>query len=517
MVAFLIGFFGFAGFNSGVLVDRLERADPRSASEALPTLFLAISFLTLVTSLGSSFHHLFMAPDLELLLAAPVPRRSFFWLKVFETWRDSVHVLLFQAAALVGYGVALHLGAPFYVGAELLGIALTLGAAAVGLTLTLVLARLRFGEPILGVLRLVSILLFVPIGLLGIPTLGIGRGRFSPALSQGTVQTISSSLRSLGPPPPWLPSTWAASLARVDADALASAVLLCAAAVVLVGTAQFAFDRLFQFGYERARFAAPRATTRQRTNGKRAAATGPVLGILLKDWRTLLRDPRWRSSAVISLVALGLPAVAVITGDPFARAEPTARFWLGLLPVPYLAYIFGSQQGAATLAYEGRNIALLRSAPVSIERVVLGKVLGGLVLVLAVTLSLTLVLSLAHGGQPAQIGEALLAATWLGVWATTAAVAGAALTVDFESENPQRRVGCLGAIVTSFLSAFFFLSNTLLLGWGVVRAIGAVPRPYVAFAPVLDFGLAALAVVSVAAIGLAAYGGVRRLAGWEAS
>ena len=53
-----------------------------------------------------------------------------------------------------------------------------------------------------------------------------------------------------------------------------------------------------------------------------------------------------------------------------------------MLPVPYLAYLFGSQQGAATLAYEGRNIALLRAAPVSMGRILLAKALGGLVLVM---------------------------------------------------------------------------------------------------------------------------------------
>ncbi|MBV9169376.1 MAG: hypothetical protein JOZ81_04755 [Chloroflexi bacterium] len=519
MVVFIAGFFGFAGLNTGWLVERIGRTDQTAAEASIAALLAAISFLTLVTSLGSAFHHLFLAPDLELLLAAPVPPRSFLWLKVFETWRDSVHVLLFQAAALIGIGQALHVPLAYYPLAELMGILLTLGASLIGVTFTLILARLRLGEPLLGVVRVISILLFVPIGLLGVPTLGFGRGRFSPVLGQGSVEAVATSLHDVASTPAWLPTRWATNIALVQPEALTSTVLLVALAVVVVGISHVTFDGLFQFGWERARFAAPRSAIRAMPRLKTAQRPprNPVLGLLQKDWRTLVRDPRWRTGAVISLVALGLPVVAVVTGDPFARLAPGARFWLGLVPVPYLAYIFGSQQGAATLAYEGRNIALLRAAPVGMGRVVLAKVLGGLGMVLGVTLLLTLVLSMSRSAQPVELIEALLAATWLSIGATVAAVAGAALTVDFESDNPQRRVGCMGTIVTSLLSVFFFGTNTALFGWAVLRALGGVPRPVLVFAPVLDFGLAALAVLSVVAIAWAAHLGLKRLAGWEAS
>jgi Putative ATP-binding cassette len=519
MVVFIAGFFGFAGLNSGLLVDRIGRSDPVAAQAALPTMLAAISFLTLFTSLGSAFHHLFLAPDLEILLAAPVPRRSFLGLKLFETWRDSVHILLFQAAALIGIGQALHVAPAYYPLAEVMGLALTLGATAIGLVLTLLLARLRFGEPLLGATRLISILLFVPIGLLGVPTLGIGRGRFSPVLGQGSVQALATSLRELGSPPDWLPSTWAANLALNEPTALTSAALILALGVIIIGITQATFERFFQFGWERARFAAPRSAARATARSKTGVRppADPVMGVLQKDWRTLMRDPRWRTGALISLVALGLPAVAIVTGDPFARAAPGVRLWLGLVPVPYLAYIFGSQQGAATLAYEGRNIALLRAAPISMGRIVFAKVLGGLVMVLGVTLILTLVLSIGRSAQPLELVAAVLAATWLSVGVTVAAVAGAALTVDFESDNPQRRVGCMGTIVTSALSLVFFGSSTALFGWAIIRALGRVPRPYLVYAPVVDYGLAALAVISVVVIVLAMQMGLRRLAGWEAS
>jgi hypothetical protein len=520
-LVFTVAFVVLAGLNAGILVDRVARIDPVAATDALPVLLLGVSAITLVTSLSSAFHHLFLAGDLELLLVAPVPLRSLFWLKILEIWRDSVHVLLFQGAALFGFGQSLHLPPTYYALAMLVGLALTLAATALGAMLTLALARVRLGDSILGVSRIVAILLFLPIGVLGVPALGFGRNRFSLLLGQDNVQAAANTLRAIGPPPAWAPTTWAAHLLLGDEAAWLSLGLLVAAGVGVFAATQLAFEGLFQGGWERVRFAGPSrhqsARASRRSTGPYAPA-GPIFGLLQKDWRILTRDPRWRTGALVTLIALGLPATMVIfASDPFARTGHALRFWFSMLPVPYLAYLFGTQQGAATLAYEGRNIVLLRAAPVGMGRVVLAKVLGGLILVAIVTWAATLALALSHAGQLLETGAALVAATWLALGATIAAVAGAALTVDFEGDNPQRRVGCLGTIVTSALSVFFFVSNTALLGWWVARSALSVPRALLAFLPIVDWALPIFALASVAAIILAARLGMRRLAAWEAS
>src|SRR5439155_9814115 len=132
--------------------------------------------------------------------------------------------------------------------------------------------------------------------------------------------------------------------------------LLVATGVAVFAVAQLAFEGLFPGGWEHVRFGGRtgRPSTRVGQRLLAGAPTGPIAGLLQKDWRILLRDPRWRTGALVSLIALGLPALVLYAGDPFARTAPGIRFWLGLLPVPYLAYLFGSQHGGATLAYEGR-------------------------------------------------------------------------------------------------------------------------------------------------------------------
>jgi ABC-2 type transport system permease protein len=517
---FSIGFVVLAGLNASLLIQRIGTRDTVAATDALPVLLIGVFALTLVTSLSGAFHHLFLAGDLELLLVAPVPARSLFWLKVVEIWRDSLHVLLFQAAALYGFGQMLHLPPTYYVLAVIVGLALTLAATAMGATVTLALARVRFGESILGLSRLLAILLFVPIGILGVPAFGIGRGRSSLFVGQNDLDAVATSLRSFGPPPSWAPTTWAAHVLLGDEAAGLSLVLLAAAGLAVVVGAQLAFDGLFEAGWERVRFSGPRRRSARLRFGRRGlgdAPPGPIVGLLQKDWRTLVRDPRWRTGALLSLVALGVPAMALFAGDPFARTAHALRFWLAMLPIPYLAYLFGSQQGAATLAYEGRNIALLRAAPVGMGRILLAKGLGGLALVVAVTWAATLALAFSHAGEPLEILAALAAATWLAVGGTSAAIAGTALTADFESDNPQRRVGWLGMIVTTLLSSLFFVSNTGLLVWWVTRSVVSVPRPLIGVLPIVDWGLPFAALLSVGVIVVASRIGLRRLSGWEAS
>ena len=519
LVVFTVGFVILAGLNAGQLVDRVARADPAAAANALPVVLVGVTALTLVTSLSSAFHHLFLSGDLELLLVSPVPTRSLFGLKVLEIWRDSVHVLLFQATALYGFGQTLRLPPSYYVAALLIGVLLTLAASALGATLTLALARVRFGESILGLSRLVAILLFLPIGVLSVPALGIGRNRISLVLTQTDVNAITDQLRAIGPPPAWAPTTWAAHVLLGDEAAPLSLALLLIMGVVLFLMTGLAFDGLFPGGWERLRYSNPSRSSRRARWGLAlsAAPRGPIVGMLQKDWRTLVRDPRWRTGALVSLLALGLPVMVLFASDPLARSAHMFRFWFGMLPVPYLAYLFGSQQGAATLAYEGRNIALLRGAPVGMGRIMLAKVLGGLALVLLVTWAATLGLGLSHEGEPLEIGLALAAATWLAVGATIVSVAGASLTADFEADNPQRRVGCLGTIVTSVLSLSFFVTNTGLLLWWVLRSALRLPRPLLGLAPVVDWLLPVLALISVAAIVFAWRTGMRRLSAWESS
>src|SRR6202011_4747070 len=96
-----------------------------------------------------------------------------------------------------------------------------------------------------------------PIGILGVPAFGLGRGR-SLFIGQASLDTVATSLRSLGPPPTWAPTTWAAHLLLGDEAAGLSLVLLIVTGAAICAAAQLTFNGLFEAGWERVRFSAPR-------------------------------------------------------------------------------------------------------------------------------------------------------------------------------------------------------------------------------------------------------------------
>ncbi|HET6316800.1 MAG TPA: hypothetical protein VFG86_10095, partial [Chloroflexota bacterium] len=524
-------FMAVVGLNTAVLIDRLSRVDRSAPPAMLPAILAGGAILSLVTSLSMAFHNLFMSADEELLLAAPVRLRDLFALKMFETWRDGIHVLFFEAAALVGYGLALRQPWPYFVAAMLVALLLTVGATIVGTSLTLILAGVRYGNSLLSISRVLSIALFLPVTALGVPALSAARTRGFPSIGQDNLQSVAETARSLGPPPEWAPTTWGVHVLQGDERAWLSGMLLAVSGVAVVLGSLFAFERSFAASWERVRFTgqpSPKQSARapkwfaklsrasRRSDQMRVG--GATLHMLRKDLRVLIRDPRWRTSLLVSLAALGVPVLIFSAGsDGGGRLSADARFWIGLFPVPYLAYIAGSQHGAASLAYEGRNLALLRAAPVGFGRLLLAKLSGSLVLVLAITWLATLVLAMRHGGSPMEDVIAFAVATWLAVGGTASGLVSAALTADFESDNPQRRVGCLGTMLTSGLAAVFFVTNTAVVAWVLLRTLGGVPRPFVGFAPVVDLLLPMAALFGLSALVVGGRLGARRLANWEAS
>jgi Putative ATP-binding cassette len=513
-------FLALVGVNVGSLGARLAREDPSTEPALVPGLLIAIVVLTVTTALSVPLHHLFLAPDLDLLLASPVPRRDLFLLKLVESWRDSGHVFLFAVVSLGAYGQSQGREPAYYLLAALVAALLTLGTTAVGVALTTLLARLSPSRVLMAMMRLLSVVLFLPLALTAAPLFGTGRAAGVFGLASQSTQALTEALRDMGEPPWWSPTTWGAR--ALDGEPLGLAPLTLACLAVISG-AYLVHLRAFPAGWEYLRNAPPPAA---RDRGWRLPLArrllspfpGPLRAMVLKDSRTLLRDPRWLTTALIGTLMLGAPAVLLSARarpvGPFSRAD---AFFLSLFAAPYLAYLVGSQLGSSSLAHEGRNIALLRCAPVGLGRLLAAKLCVALVPVLCVTWTVTIGLGVWRGGRPAEVAMALLVVGWLSAGSTGAGLAGAALTADLSDEglSPQRRVGCLGSLAASALSGFFFLSNGALLSWLLLQSVSRLPRGLGLLAGIIDATLLALAIASAGAIALGLVLGARRLARLE--
>ena len=291
--------------------------------------------------------------------------------------------------------------------------------------LTLALARVRFGDSILGAEpRRWRILLFLPIGVLGRPALGFGRSRFSLLLGQGNVEPWPPSLREHRP----AASLGADDLGRAPAARRRGRLAVAGAA-----------------GGDRA------GALSSRRSSPSTACFRPAGSGCASRTRAGARERVWRSAATARGRATGWadrrpaaeglahadarPALADRrTGQP-GGARP-AGHWSLFAGDPFARTAHGCASGSAccrcrtwricsavstarrpwrTRAATSRCCAPRRSAW---ARVLLAKVLGGLVLVMAVTWAATLALALSHGGEPLETGAALAAATWLALGAT---------------------------------------------------------------------------------------------------
>ena len=146
-------FLGVVGVNVGRLGATLATVDPSVAPALVPGLLIVVIVLTVTTALSAPLHHLFLGPDLDLLLAAPIRRRDLFGLKLVETWRDSGHVFLFGVVALGAYGQHQSREPVYYLLAAFVTALLTLTTSAVGVGLTTLLARLSPSRVLMSVMR----------------------------------------------------------------------------------------------------------------------------------------------------------------------------------------------------------------------------------------------------------------------------------------------------------------------------------------------------------------------------
>ena len=146
---------GFVFFMSRVTLDFLRspdlaqflNIDPGPVLQAVPVLLLTgMFFAILFTSFGVLLQGLYLAGDMDFLLAAPVPIRAVFITKLLQAVLPNFGLFaLFGLPVLYGLGISAGYKIAYYPLVVLVMIALTLAAA--GLSSLLVMAVVRILPP----------------------------------------------------------------------------------------------------------------------------------------------------------------------------------------------------------------------------------------------------------------------------------------------------------------------------------------------------------------------------------
>ena len=471
--SFGIAFMAIVGFNTSLVVERVARVDADAARGALPALLIGTTLLALVTSMGVAFHPVH-GGDQELLMKAPGstarPGRAEGGRNVARATR---RVPADCGTDRLRAGAA---PAADHVLAVTVALTLTVVAATVGAGVTLLFSRVRFGASLLGISRLVTVLLLVPAGVLGIPALGGGRSRALPTLSPDDIQNVAATLRELGPPPAWAPTTWAMHVLLFDDSAPLSASTASRGRAG-ADAAQLGLWAWIRRKLEHVTLPGAHGGSRFRFGRGGLPFAGPLVSMLQKDMRMLVRDHAGAQPA--DRIGRVGRATAGAVGGQRSRAgvcQPK-RFWVRPCRTwRTLRVVSMARRRLRTRAQPGG------ARPDRVYSTLLAKLAGSMVLVLRITWLATLVLA------SGTVERARSRWRWRRGWRLAVRRQGWWRSADGRLRNGQSSAagGLLWDADHLGLSAVFFVSNTLLLVWVLLRSqvgCAAVRRAYAGARP----------------------------------
>ncbi len=458
---------------------------------ALPSAVLLGALAMLVfSSFSSLLSSLYLSGDLDMLLVAPVPMRAVFSVKFFGGLLSQYGILFaLLAPVLIGYGQGLGYGPLYHLCTALVLLLLPLLPAGLGALLVMAVVRVL---PARRAREMVSVLG----GLVGIAfyiITQLGR-QIAPVIARpANLQAL------LAADLPLLPSAWAgrALVAAGEGQMLPlvfyGGLFLGASLVVFAGCLMVA-ERLYYAGWSNITTQGGRVRPkpqgkRQNTAAeqRRLAAIGYRLSailpqqssaILLKDIRLFFRDLRSLQALIFPLALAGIWSVQAFTGPPPASSAELPA-WAGQFQdlagggiAFFICLSLSSVLAGTGVSREGRAFWLLKLAPVSPWRLLLGKlVLAYLPFPLVGTLFLSIVALLRH--QPPLIFLQQWAIVLLsGLGCATFGMGLGAAFPRLDWENPARQSswqsGCLG---TLFYPLYLLVIVTLVLGPAVMAEV----------------------------------------------
>jgi ABC-2 type transport system permease protein len=502
----------FVTGNTYLVTSALLDRDPGQARASLTAIVAAAMLFVLFSEVGLIIHHLYLASDLDLLLAAPVPLRSLFLLKLTESSLLGGLAWPVQVAALTGYGLAMELPWSWYALAVVVSAGVVILGTAVSMTAVMLVMRVLPTGRVRSFLTLGGALLGAGLWLLfQIASRGAGRDaadRIGPAVSRFSDRAG------------WSPASWAANilLAVQDGDPAAlaaNAALFVTLGAIAIVAASTVFRYTFYVSRGRAQESAPRRPTVRPIGRERAPARivpASVLAVLMKDWRSLRRDMRLLSGFIYPLVMVGFFAVSTARSS----GNDGDRFWRAIVTVPLVPFLLSTSVVLTSFGREGAQFALLRASPLRMRDLIAGKFLAGFLPILGVTGLVVVVLALWRGAAPGQLVAAMGMAVWLTAGEVLACIAASAAAPRFNADNPQKSTGLLGNVLGFVLGLLFTGASGGLFAWWVLLAIGDVdagPRGVVMLTAVL----AAVVLLVLLVITAVLAAGIRRLQAWEAT
>ena len=471
--------------------------------ERLPALVFNGAFLGIfITSFGVLLQALYLAGDMDFLLATPTPIRAVFVAKLLQAVLPNFGLICLAALpVLFGLGASNNYTLLYYPALILVLACIALAAAGVAALLVMLVVRIfparRIAE-VLGFLGAIISFLCSQSGQLA---------RFD-RISEDQAGTALALLERADMI--WSPLTWAADgVSALGKGNWPLGIGLTALAIFLCG-GLFAVSLVTAEGWYYSGWAGMQSNARKRRpprSGARTAAAAaaaswtartarrllplPVLGMIGKDWIMMRRDLRNLSQLVTPLILGIVYAIVVFRGNQSPEPAPNASPLLASLMARAQTYtsvglsLFVSWMLLGRLAgmgfgQEGRSFWVLKTAPIGPMQMIAAKYLVAYLPTLAISAAYLLVIWLLRGAPLSALFYSLLviALCIAGNAGISLAFGIAGANLEWEDPRQMQRAaaGCLGALASMLYLpltlALFFGPAILLPAFGASEALG---------------------------------------------
>ncbi|MEN9939023.1 MAG: hypothetical protein RLZZ387_5602 [Chloroflexota bacterium] len=431
---------------------------------ALPSTVLFSALLLLVfTSFGTVLSSLYLSGDLDMLVAAPVPMRAVFVVKLLGGLAVP-YALLFVllGPALTGYGRGLGYGPAYFAATAL--VLLLFPLLPVGLGALLVMAVVRV-VPARRARDIVSVIG----GLLGVGWYVVTQ--LSPQIAPrlANVRTLEG-LRQLDVP--LLPSAWAgrALVAAGEGEWLtlgAYGGLFAGVSLAVFGACLTLAERLYYVGWSN--MAGRGGAVRQKATGKKEEPLYPfylvpfifylpraAAAVVYKDLRVFPRDLRNLQQVIFPLALAGIWTFQLLSPGEVGPGLGETLDAVGGVAGPaaisfFVCMSLSNVLGGPSVSREGRGFWQLRVAPVSAREVLMGKLVIAYLPYPTVGTLFVLLLAAVQRSGPAATLAALGLVLLAGAGVSAIALGMGAAFPRFDWENPQQQytiqAGCLAPVL----------------------------------------------------------------------
>ena len=442
--------------------------------------------MTMLTSFGVLLQAMYLAGDMDFLLATPVPIRAVFIAKLLQAVLPNFALFsLFGIPILFGLGISNNYNFSYYPSAILLMVFLALAAAGISSLLVMLVVRVlppRRAAEILGFVGAMSGLLCSQVGNFA-NTLGkdvnISGTRLAGILTLSNIR--------------WLPLNWAGQglVALGESHWLSGGLLLGGTFVFASVAFLFAVvtaERWYYTGWARMQVVArkkairPARTERANGIGQQLARLlpKPVFAIVQKDFLTLRRDLRSLSQLVSPIIFGAIYTLYLLRGNgqlPGGRGEAPAWFIESFrLVVTYgnigmslfVGWMLLSRLAGMGFSHEGKNYWMLKAAPVRVSHLVASKFIVAYIPALGLGLVFLSIISIVQRLSFLIFAYGLLTMAMCLAGMTGILLAFGVAGANFTWDDPRRMnaggMGCLGQIVSMLYLPISFGSFIAPLG-----------------------------------------------------